>query len=493
MPESKSSSIGTNLKELGSHSIIYGLGSIAQSAAGLLLLPILTSALSREDFGVYSMIVMASTIASAVFYLGITSALPRSYFDYTSNEDRRAVFTTAFIILVFGAMIQALIGYYLGDTISTLLVRKSEYADVIFWAFLGGSLGFLNQYFFSYLKILRKSIPSVVFSLFSFIATVGLTLLLLNNSPGKLIVPFQSIVYTQITLMIVILIMYGKAAFILKLKQSEVLKIVIFGGASITASFGSMIIDSTNRIIIERTMTLADVGAYSAVARIAGLINVIMILPFTQIWSPMMMEYRFNSNIKILFSEVFSLFLIAGGIIFIGLALFSNEIISLLIRSGVNAEMSSSFLLITLGTLICGTSNILVAGLFYERKVFQLSYVYYSIAAFQIVLGLLIIPVFGILGAAANIMLANILIPIGAYALARKYFSFEMDWARVIILSIICTPFVIYGLFLSENYHINYLVRIIFFSIALYLIYLKCFSESERNKIKKIFISSKVE
>ena len=290
MPESKSMSIVSKLKELGSHSIIYGLGSIAQSAAGLLLLPILTSALSIEDFGVYSMIVMASTIASAVFYLGITSALPRSYFDYTSNEDRRAVFTTAFIILVFGAVIQGLIGYYLGDSISTLLVRKPEYEDVVFWAFLGGSLGFINQYFFSYLRILRKSIPSVVFSLFSFIATVGLTLLLLKNSPGKLIAPFQSIVYTQITIMTVILIMYGKAAFILELKQSEILKMVIFGGASIIASFGSMIIDSTNRIIIERTMTLADVGAYSAVARIANLINVIMILPFTQIWSPMMME-----------------------------------------------------------------------------------------------------------------------------------------------------------------------------------------------------------
>jgi O-antigen/teichoic acid export membrane protein len=485
MPDSKSSSIGPKLRELGSHSIIYGLGSIAQSAAGLLLLPILTSALSREDFGVYSMIVMASTIASAVFYLGITSALPRSYFDYTSNEDRRAVFTTAFIILVFGAMIQALIGFYLGERISTLLVRKPEYAAVVFWAFLGGSLGFVNQYFFSYLRILRKSISSVVFSLFTLVATVGLTLLLLNNSPGKLIVPFQSIVYTQITLMIVILIMYGKEAFILKLKQSEVLKMVIFGGASIIASFGSMIIDSSNRIIIERIMTLADVGAYSAVARIAGLLNVIMILPFTQIWSPMMMEYRFNSNIKNLFSKVFSLFLIIGGIVFIGSVLFSNEILSLLIRSGVNAEMRSSFILITLGTLICGTTNILVAGLFYERKVFQLSYVYYSIAALQVVLSFVIIPKFGIIGAAASIMVANIMIPIGVYALARKYFSFDIDWIRIVALVMICIPFLMYSLFLSEHYDFNYFIRIILFAGAIYLIYLKCFTQLDRVEMKK--------
>jgi O-antigen/teichoic acid export membrane protein len=485
MTESKSISIGSKLKEVGSHSIIYGLGSIAHSAAGLLLIPILTSALSKDDFGVYSMIVMASTIASAVFYLGITSALPRSYFDYTSNEDRRTVFTTAFIILALGALIQALIGYYLGSIISTLLVRNSDYGETVSWAFLGGSIGFINQYFFSYLRILRKSIPFIFFSLFSFIATVGLTLLLLKDSPGNLVVPFQAIVYSQIALMIIILIMYGKAAFILKLKQNEISKLILFGGASIIVSFGSMVIDSTNRIIIERTMTLEDVGAYSAVSRVSTLINVIVILPFTQIWSPMMMEYRFHSNIKDLFSKVLSLFFIIGGIVLIGSALFPMEILSLLIRSGVNPEMSSSFLLIMIGILICGTTNILAAGLFYERKVFQLSYVYYSIAALQIVLSLIIIPAFGIKGAAASIMLANILIPIGVYALARKYFSFDIDWDRIFILSIICIPYIIYSLFLSENFHFNYFTRIALFTIALYLIYLNCFSELERIEMKK--------
>jgi O-antigen/teichoic acid export membrane protein len=486
MPESKSTSIGSKLKELGTHSIIYGLGSIAQSAAGLLLLPILTSALSKDDFGVYSMIVMASTIASAVFYLGITSALPRSYFDYTSNEDRRAVFTTAFIILAFGGLIQALIGYYFGDSLFLLLVRKDNYADIIFLAFLGGSIGFINQYFFCYLRILRKSIPFVIFSLFGFIATVGLTLLLLNQTPEKLAAPFKAILYSQITLMVIILVMYGKTAFILKLKPSEVLKLVIFGGASIIASFGSMIIDSTNRIIIERTMTLADVGAYSAIVRVSALINVIMIMPFAQIWSPMMMEYRFNSNIKNLFSKVFSLFLIIGGIIFIGSVLFSNEILLLLIRSGVNSEMSSSFLLITLGSLVCGTTNILVAGLFYERKVFQLSYVYYSIAALHICLSFIIIPIYGIIGAAVSIMVTNILIPVGVYGLARKYFSFNIDWNRIFVLFIICFPFVIYNIFLSQNYNLNLFLRIILYVMALYIIYLKCFSELERIAMKKI-------
>ena len=487
MSDSKFTSIGSKLKEVGSHALIYGLGSVAQSAAGLLLLPILTGTLSKDDFGVYSMIVMASTIASAIFYLGITSALPRSYFEYASNEDRRAVFTTAFIILAFGAVIQALVGFYFGNSISTLLVRKGDYGDVVSWAFLGSSTGFINQYLFSYLRILKKPISFVVYSLFSLIATVGLTILFLNKSPGNLLAPFQAIVYSQLVILVILLIMYGKAAFIFKVKRNEVSKLIIIGVAQIFASFGSMIIDSVNRIIIDRTMTFADVGDYSAVSRVSAIINVLMILPFTQIWSPMMLEYRYYSNIKDLFSKVFSLFFIIGSIILVGVALFSNEILSLLIRSEINSAMTSSFLLITLGTLIYGSTNILVAGLFYDRKDFQISYVYYSIAALQIGLSLLIIPAFGIFGAAVSIMVAYILIPIAIYQLARKYFSFDIDWVRLFILIIICLPSIIYSLFLSETYHLIYSIRIAMLLLTLYIIYLNCFSKDERNSMKKIF------
>ena len=98
-------SVGSKIREAGRHSIVYGLGTVAQSAVGFLLLPILTGSLTKEDFGVYSLILMASAVASAVFYLGMTSALPRSYFDYESSDERRAVFTTAFLILLVGAAI----------------------------------------------------------------------------------------------------------------------------------------------------------------------------------------------------------------------------------------------------------------------------------------------------------------------------------------------------------------------------------------------------
>ena len=58
-------------------------------------------------------------------------------------------------------------------------------------------------------------------------------------------------------------------------------------------------------------MTISDVGLYSASVRIGSIINVLMIIPFVQIWNPMMMEYKNDKDIKD-FSRIMSYFMIVG-------------------------------------------------------------------------------------------------------------------------------------------------------------------------------------
>ena len=123
-------------------------------------------------------------------------------------------------------------------------------------------------------------------------------------------------------------------------------------------------------------MTLADVGTYSAALRVGMFVNVLFIFPFSQIWSPMMMEYRSKTNIKELFSHAFSIFMMIGVVLVIASAMFAHNLLPLLIRSGVDQTTVTIFVLAALGSLIYGATSFVGAGLFYERKVFTLSYVY---------------------------------------------------------------------------------------------------------------------
>lgn len=72
------------LKELGSDSLIYGLGSFITQLIGIFLVPFFTDALSREEYGIMAMSALLIQFANPIFSLGLEPALFR-YF--TQNDD----------------------------------------------------------------------------------------------------------------------------------------------------------------------------------------------------------------------------------------------------------------------------------------------------------------------------------------------------------------------------------------------------------------------
>lgn len=473
--------LGAKLREVGRHSIVYGFGSVAQSAVGLILLPVLTGALSREAFGAYSMILMAGTVCSAVFYFGMTSALPRSYFDHHDEGTRRAVFTTGFILLSMGALMQMLLGVLAGDAIALFLMRDTQYAEAVAWGLGSAAIAFVNQYFFVYLRMLRKSLASVLFSLVGLAGGVGLTLLLLHATPGSVAAPFQAIAWSQAVIAGAFVTLYGRKAFTPQLEPREIGLLLHFGLASVLASFGNMLLDWTDRIIIERHLGLGEVGIYSAAFRVGTLVNILMITPFVQIWSPMMLEYRNRTNIRELFTLVFSYFFVAGAVVIIGGALFAHELLGLVVRSGPDGRLVPVFVLALTGTLLYGTTNIVAAGLFYERKVLQVPLVYYGAAAMKAGVNLAVIPLFGIVAAAAANLLTCALVPAGIHALAKRYFAFEIEWPRIGIIALNCAPPLAYALFVAQDHPLPWAVRVIWLAAAVVAIAYTCFPRGERE------------
>jgi len=449
------------------------------------MLPILTGHLSKNDFGVYSLVTMITTIASAVLYLGMTSALPRSYFDYECKEDRKQIFTTAFLVLIAGALLQSTIAYLYSSEIALVFLGDLNYGSSVSWALFGGALTFINQFFFTYLRLLRKSLASVVFSLFSLIATIFLTLYFLDLAPGNLSAPFKAITFAQLIIALVFVLFYGSSAFVFKIKTVELPNLFHFGAASIVASFGHMLLEWLDRLIINYHMTLADVGDYSAAFRVGMLVNVVLVVPLTQIWSPMMLEYRNKKNIEELFSLVFSLFIIFGGVVIIFSALFAQDLLPLLVRYSVDQQMVVIFLITAIGVLIYGTTNFVAAGLIYERKIYRLASVYYLVSTIKLLANLSLIPIFGLVGASVAYLLTSTLIPVGVYLFAKKYFVFHVPWWRVQSLTLIVAPALVYAFWGAFHYTVGLTEKLLWLTTSLVLIYCLCFSKAERSSVKR--------
>src|SRR6187200_1224375 len=89
-------SLAFQLRRLGRHSAIYGLGGLVSRVLAVFLLPLYTRYLDRADIGAVGLVVALSAVAVTILRLGISSAFFRFYFDSDDENGRRMVVRTCF-------------------------------------------------------------------------------------------------------------------------------------------------------------------------------------------------------------------------------------------------------------------------------------------------------------------------------------------------------------------------------------------------------------
>ena len=71
------SGLGTQLKRLGKHSVIYGLGGLVSRILAVLLLPLYTRYLTPSDYGKVETLIALTTVLGILLAMGIKSAFFR--------------------------------------------------------------------------------------------------------------------------------------------------------------------------------------------------------------------------------------------------------------------------------------------------------------------------------------------------------------------------------------------------------------------------------
>src|SRR5437763_17009072 len=108
--------LGDQLKRLGRHSAIYGLGGLVSRILATLLLPLYTHYLPPGSYGRVEAITAATAVLSIVLQMGISSAFFRFYFDAEEDAARPGVIRTSF----WFTMAMSTLGRVLGVVFASL-------------------------------------------------------------------------------------------------------------------------------------------------------------------------------------------------------------------------------------------------------------------------------------------------------------------------------------------------------------------------------------
>lgn len=425
--------MSNKIKELAKHFFVYGFGSIAQSVTGFVLLPIITRHLIPSDYGTYTLINMAGLTAGTFFYLGITSALPRSYFDYKDETERNHVLSTALILILFGALLQIIAGLLFGETISLNFVGTKEFSTYVSVMFLAAAVAFINTFFQMYFRLLNKSKVVVSQGLIASFLNFFVAIFLFKATPLTIWVPILSFLISQLIICLASLwLVHDKISFYINKHEAKLM--LKFGYPTILTSLTIMALEWSDRFFLNKFLSLSDVGIYSLAYKFGTLINPLLVAPFSQIWNPLMMKYKDSDDIQSLSRNVLTYYFMVGSLFALAASCYFKELIYFFVKNAEYHKGVTIIPIIMAGILFYGANNILTAGFIYSRKVMEITYICAVFALVSIGLNYSLIPKFGYYGAALSCVTTYTLLPIAIYLRSRKYFDINVNLKTILLL-----------------------------------------------------------
>src|SRR5215471_12997709 len=119
-------SLAFQLRRLGRHSAIYGLGGLVSRVLATILLPLYTHYLTKEQYGRVEIVTAATAVLAIVLQMGIASAFFRFYFDAKEAPEKLAVVRTSFWFTMAMSTLGLVLALVFAGPVSHLILHSSH-------------------------------------------------------------------------------------------------------------------------------------------------------------------------------------------------------------------------------------------------------------------------------------------------------------------------------------------------------------------------------
>ena len=440
--------LGAELRRLGKHSAIYGLGGLVSRILAVLLLPLYTRYLSPSDYGKVETLIALTTVAGIVLRMGIHSAFFRFYFDSPEAEHRRLVLRTCFWFTMATATAGLLVGLALSGAIADLLFGSSDDSELVMAAFVGLWAGMNYEQLTSLFRVEERSTAFVSASLANILLTIGATLLLVvaldQGAIGVIVGNF-----TGTLLVYAVLIGYRREQLGLQFDRSLLREMNRFGVPLIPTALFLWVTNFSDRLFLVRLADTTEVGLYSVGVRIASAM-VLLLTAFRLAWPAFAYSIEDEREAKRTYAYVLTYLVLLTTWVATGLALLSPWIVDWIAASAF-AESSRVVGPLAFAAVAFGAYIVVAIGVGRARRT-QFNWVVTgAAAAVNVALNLALIPPYGMMGAAIATIAAYATMFAGMAWWAQRIYPVPYQWRRVATAAAVGVVLVVAGKVLDVN------------------------------------------
>jgi len=474
-----------NIKHFLKHSFIYSISNVALKASGVILLPLYTAFFTVEEYGRLGLLLVTIIVISQSLVLGQSLSIIRYNNTTDDLNKRRSILFTITLLILTVVMVFVLATNFILPQISTLFGDIELFQPLIEISIYIIVFITLNNLFLSKLRAEDKSVLFTFSGIFKIIVMIALNIyLIVYRKFGIEGVLYAQLAGEAIQTVIIMPHILGQLKF--KFEYKILVPTLKFGFPLIFSAMAINLLNGSDRYLINFLANETVLGLYELGYKVAGVVNMFVIMPFGFALMPLAYKLYKKENDKIYYIKIKTyaafIFVWSG----LALSLFSREIVMIFAADQSYYQAFEVVPLIVLAYVFYGISMISSLGMHLTGNNKFAAYITLFCASLNIGLNFWLIPIFGMMGAAFNTVIAFIFLDIFSNIASNRYFKIQYEYFKLFRLILLGILTFIISLVVSDyELLISVLFKsilILFFPIA--IIFIKYFDKQELDSLR---------
>lgn len=483
------------LKELTKDTAIYGISTMIGRFLNFILVPFYTNIFDPGDYGIVMIVYSYIAVLNIVFIYGMDAAFLK-YAAFKEIGDDKDNFSTPYISVLFTSIIFSAIITLMHNYVTVWIGIPVEYSLIII---LSAAILFIDANAvipFLKLRLERKAKQFAAIKVSNILLNILLNVILIVGLKWGIEAIFISNLIASL-LSLVLVSPTIKQYFKLVFHKTLFQRLLQFGLPYLPAGIGIMLVQVVDVPILERLTDLETVGIYKANYKL-GIFMMLFVNMFQYAWQPFFLQNAKEENAKQMFSKVMTYFSIVGFTMLIILSLFIDDIVKIDFWgfSIIGSQYWTGLdivPIILLGYLFNGFYVVFSAGIYIEEKSIYAPIVAGIGAITNIASNLILIPEFGIMGAAFATLISYAVMALGYFTVTQKYYKIDYEFSRLIKLFILVIFIGAAYYFLRSTNEMNIIVKLTILIVYLSIIFKFIIDPDEFSLLKEKLITRRNE
>ena len=479
----------TNLKELFKKTSHYTVAKFAIMAAGFVSYPILTRALHPHEYGIMGITVALLNIFVGIAKMGMGTSIVRLWPEWEKKDGGVSKFVLTIFISIILISLPLIILFDLGTYLLSSRIEKY----LAFFFLLASPLILtraLNSYGLALLQAREWSKARAFFEVLTSYAAMILSVIGATVLIGNLLGYYVGLIVGEaaVSAILVFYVLRGVRLRRASFSRPLLFEAISFGFPIALYELSGVLLYSGDRFIIMSLLGETAVGYYTVAFNLVQYIHVIFTVPIVMAVGPMvakLCEKEGTEAASIFLRKVARFFFLFALPALTGLTVIRGDLVAVLASEQFLPGASLVHILLA-SFLLAGSRDIFCLGMFLKKRTWLLAQINLAGAGLNLILNFILIPYYGLNGAAYATLLSQLVITIVAWRMSARLVPISLDILAFMkhALAALAMATAIYYL-VPEHRAVRLATRL-FAGLSIYGIILLFIDGNVRNMAKKV-------